>query len=316
MFENILPVTVEPADCMMVSMNLERHPELACGIPAYSVLTLLEIMKRFDAWGLAKLFDHMQSLRELAREAIAVNERNGAPNDYVPSPVLKDQVLSIIIHALHHANNAHLESTYDRVWENGQFAMLQRLGMTWQQLDNELVMLRQCIENDLEKQTFIFIPKEHAKYLYEIDKPWKAIWRAIPGAKGDIFSGVKCYALELPSATVFHFMRVAEFGLRQLAGKLHVKLTHKGKNQPIEYADWEKVITGIKNKIAAARLLQPGPKRQEKLEIYSDAGDHCTFMKDIWRNNISHARKAYKMADAAAVMDRVRDFMRFVAENN
>ena len=51
--------------------------------------------------------------------------------------------------------------------------------------------------------------------------------------------------------------------LRAVAKKFHVRLTHKGKNDPIEFADWEKVINGIKNKISSARALAHGAKRDQ-----------------------------------------------------
>jgi hypothetical protein len=60
-------------------------------------------------------------------------------------------------------------------------------------------------------------------------------------------------------------------------------------------------------------LLPSGPKRQTKLDFYSDAADHGMFMKDIWRNNVSHARRPYHAGEAKVVLDRVRDFMRFLA---
>ena len=56
--------------------------------------------------------------------------------------------------------------------------------------------------------------------------------------------------------------------------------------------------------------MPKGPKRQEKLELLSDAADHCVFMKDIWRNSVSHTRNPYKKSEAIAALDRVRDFMR------
>ena len=71
----------------------------------------------------------------------------------------------------------------------------------------------------------------------------------------------------------------------------------------------------IKNKITRARTAPAGPKKQAKLEFYSDAADHCVFMKDIWRNNVSHSRKPYKPGEAQAVLERVRDFMIFLADN-
>lgn len=39
-------------------------------------------------------------------------------------------------------------------------------------------------------------------------------------------------------------------------------------------------------------------------------------MKDIWRNTVSHTRKAYNQPEALAVMERVKDFMRFLARND
>lgn len=111
-------------------------------------------------------------------------------------------------------------------------------------------------------------------------------------------------------------MRVAEFGLRRIALKLQVKLKDKGQYHPIEYGTWDKVITACKNKITKIRQNPIGPKRQETLEFYSDAGDHCLFMKDVWRNNVSHTRKPYNQPEALAVLERVKDFMKFLARND
>jgi hypothetical protein len=89
-------------------------------------------------------------------------------------------------------------------------------------------------------------------------------------------------------------MRVAEYGLRSLAKRLGVMVTHRGARQRIEDADWDKVITAIKNKIDSIRHLTIGPRRKAQLELYSDAADHCLFMRDIYRNKISHTQKPYK----------------------
>jgi hypothetical protein len=109
-------------------------------------------------------------------------------------------------------------------------------------------------------------------------------------------------------------MRAAERGLRMLARRLHVTLTHSGKAVPIEFADWNKIITGIKNKIADAHKLAPGPKRQAKLETYSSAADHCEYMKEIWRNNVSHTRKPYTEDEAIDALKKVRNFMQFLSK--
>jgi len=126
---------------------------------------------------------------------------------------------------------------------------------------------------------------------------------------------VYCYVLERNTASVFHAMRVAEYGLRFLAKRIRATVSHSGKPQRLEYAEWDKVITAIKNKLDPIRRLPSGPQRQSKLEMFSDAADHCTFMKDIFRNNVSHTRKPYKPSEALGVIERVRDFMIFIAEN-
>ena len=111
-------------------------------------------------------------------------------------------------------------------------------------------------------------------------------------------------------------MRVAEHGLRIIAKKLQIAsaLKHKGHIIPIDHAEWQKVIDAINNKLNKLRLLSAGPKRAAQLEKFSDAGQHCLFMKDIWRNTVSHARKPYNESEAKAALDRVHGFMQFVTK--
>jgi len=55
-------------------------------------------------------------------------------------------------------------------------------------------------------------------------------------------------------------------------------------------------------------------RKSQKIEHYSDAADHCTYMKDIWRNSVSHTRKPYSFTEAVAVFERVRDFMQLLTK--
>jgi hypothetical protein len=240
---------------------------------------------------------------------------DGGRDEKVEEDIIQSRVFPTIIQARHHATEAHLQSTHDRVWDNGPFNMASKVGMTWQELQNELTVLRQCIEADLEKRLFVFIPPKRIELRAEVDKTWEKILTSIPDAQRDIEAGHDAYMCDLNTASVFHMMRVAEHGLRILAKQLRVKLTHKGLFLPIEFADWNTVITAIKNKISAVGNVRVGPKRQAQLERYSDAADHCVFMKDIWRNTVSHARKPYNATEALGVIERVRDFMQFIARD-
>ena len=120
-------------------------------------------------------------------------------------------------------------------------------------------------------------------------------------------------AVELSTAAVFHLMRVSEYGCGDSHERFFVKLTDKRKHQPLEYADWDKVITGINNKIQHVKTsLSKGPVQHGKLNLCSEAAQHCLYMKDIWRNDISHTRQPYSQAEAIVVFERVRDFMQFL----
>jgi hypothetical protein len=39
------------------------------------------------------------------------------------------------------------------------------------------------------------------------------------------------------------------------------------------------------------------------------------YMKDIWRNELSHTRRRYNKAESLAVINRVRDFVQLIASH-
>jgi hypothetical protein len=269
-------------------------------------------MQEFDAWGLAMFLHHLDN----NKIAISQLSELGGRDDKMEPQAIDLYITPILFMALHHATRAQLPSTYDRVWEGGgPFWMASRVGLTYQQAENELTVLRQCIEADLEKRKFAFIEPRPAQLFAAMGETWGDVLSTIPDSKRDVEDAHIALMVELHTATVFHLMRVTEYGLRVLAKKIRVlsALRHKGSIVPIEYADWQKVITALKNKLEAIGKVRLGPKRQAQLEKYSDAADHCVFLKDIWRNTISHARKPYNGTEALAVLERVRDFMLFVA---
>ena len=182
-------------------------------------------------------------------------------------------------------------------------------------LVRELIKIKQLIVMESSKRRLAFIPPPYDKYFEQEKLFGDAVYEQIESARQDLKDAGNCLAASLPTASVFHLMRVAEHGLRKLAKKLRVKLIHSGKSCPIEFADWDKMITAIRNKIAHLRKLSAGTKKQNKLEAYSNAADHCEYMKDIWRNNMAHTRNPYKDAEAVAVLERVRDFMQFLARH-
>jgi hypothetical protein len=178
----------------------------------------------------------------------------------------------------------------------------------------EVRQLRESLFAALSRIKAFRVPPERVEYI-DLPTAWHeaGILPWFPDAIYDIEAAGECLAMDLNTASVFHSMRIAEHGLRWLARKLKVKLTDKGKPMPITHATWDKVITGVKNRIAAARAGSAGVKKQNELARLARAVDQCDYMKDIWRNDVAHARREYNSADAKAALDRVRDFMQSLA---
>lgn len=271
-----------------------------------------EIMQRFDAWGIAILLRQIDENKIFAQKMCDLGSRD----DQIDKELKAQLVEPIITIAAHHAKDLHLQSTKDRVWPNMPFMMAAAVGLTWQQAVNELTVLRQAIEADLEKHIFTFIAPAKAQVIVEPlhDEKWKMVVAKFPQCTDDVWDAHDCYAMGKNTACVFHMMRVAEHGLRGIAKKVRVSLIDKGKRQPIEYATWDKVInSGIKPKLLAAHALPQGPKKTKYLQFYSDVAEQCTYIRDLWRNEVSHTRKSYNDGEALGVLHRVRDFMYTVA---
>ena len=179
----------------------------------------------------------------------------------------------------------------------------------------ELRAMRKGIEVELGKQCFAHISPTNYKYFEQEKLFGDQVYEKFENARQDLKEAGNCLAASLPTASVFHLMRVAEHGLRKLAKKLKVTLTDKGRSCPIEFGDWNKVITAIRKRIEEAHKLSASPKRKATLEAYSSAADHCEYMKNIWRNNMAHTSKPYEDSEAVTVMDRVRDFMIYLGTN-
>lgn len=175
------------------------------------------------------------------------------------------------------------------------------------QIETPLVM--GYFKKALDDNESVLIPKA------PVDIFGETAVKAFPKAELDYEEACKCIVAGRATAAIFHLMRVAEHGLRALSKRLKITVTHSGRPYPLELADWETALTAIKNKIVAIRQLPKGTKKQTQLELYSDAADHCVFMKDIWRNNVSHTRRPYKPSEAQAALERVRDFMDFLGRS-
>lgn len=138
-----------------------------------------------------------------------------------------------------------------------------------------MLAVRDMVRTELESRKFPHIPESQDQYFHKDHRFAGEVYDTFPDARPDIAAAGTAFAMELYTACVFHLMRVAEYGLRELARRLRVRISHKSSLTPLEYADWGTVVSGAKAKITAAGQFPHGPKGQRQLEMYSDAVDHC-----------------------------------------
>jgi hypothetical protein len=131
---------------------------------------------------------------------------------------------------------------------------------------------------------------------------------AFPDAVKDAHSGIRCFILDQWTASVFHFMRVLEHGIRYLAAE--VGLAQDG----MAFENWKNIIDQIEKQIKAMEQLPKSDEKMAKLTYFSEASANFRYFKDAWRNHVSHSRINYDSTDAKRVMDHVLDFMQQLAK--
>ena len=173
-------------------------------------------------------------------------------------------------------------------------------------LAQEIKFLRETIIDGMkERYNLVLRP---GRYQYYENSKWfgDSLHEEFLPASSDMFAAAGCYAIEFPTASVFHSMRIAEYGLRLLARRLKVRI---GKGRHLEYQDWGTVVGALKDRIAILRKKARSPKRASQLQLYSDLADQCAYFNDLWRTEVSHTRRSYKDPEALSVLERTRQFM-------
>jgi hypothetical protein len=187
------------------------------------------------------------------------------------------------------------------------------IGTNYSDFGNELIVLKQSIEDDVQFERFYHYPKELFNAVLRMEADWAATFIAFPSKemKFEVSSGVDCYALGQPTSAIFHFMRAAEFGLRALARERRIRL---GKNKPIEWATWQQILQKLGVAQKAIESWKAGNKKDAALSFYTGAIASLHSFKNEFRNMVMHVRKEYEMEDAAKALRQVRDFTNDISQ--
>jgi hypothetical protein len=175
----------------------------------------------------------------------------------------------------------------------------------------ELRTLREAMEDDANECFFYSYPKAKVHLLQSAKDQWKNTNEKFESARKEILQAVDCFACNHWTASVFHLMRIAEYGLRALARERGV--TFPKARVELEWADWQNLIDGIKTKVELLAKKRRGAKRGAALEFYRGALGSFEGFKDAFRNEVMHSRVSYDEGKALSCLNNVRDFMERLA---
>lgn len=158
------------------------------------------------------------------------------------------------------------------------------------------------LTDELEARKVFMIEVEQSPYL-ESHLFSTAVSERFPNAVHDIDEAAKCYALERPTACVFHLMRVTEYGLQAIGKLVRVK---------DDRANWDIVIKKID-----AELKKEYKDREFKglADFLASISAHMNAVKIAWRNRVMHVEKKHTMEEAREIYDATRGLMRYLSEN-
>lgn len=186
-----------------------------------------------------------------------------------------------------------------------------REGITLREHQERVRAILELIEDEIIHIYFCFIPKEKVVFLVH-PFPFGVVYSKFPSARYDIEQGRFCFAHDLFTASVFHMMRVAEIGTRALIIGLKAK---KHLTKPIELSDWGALHAALQEGLKALRVnSRTTTARKDKYEFYNEAAAHFMYLKEAWRNNVSHTRTEYREHDALAIVTNTEQFMKHLAK--
>lgn len=207
------------------------------------------------------------------------------------------------------ANELDLKTAKHRLMH---FELALRYSMTEADYKSEIKVLRDAIKHDLSERRFYHYPPAKLDVLMKFYPQWKQISEAFPPVREEALSATDCYALDHNTASVFHCMRVAEYGLRALAKERRVRLP---RDKPIDWGQWQEIIREIAKE--AARIgdkAKPGTPKDNALSFYSGAVSDLNAFKDEYRNQVMHVRKTYDEHQALRALVKVHAFMERISE--
>ena len=178
------------------------------------------------------------------------------------------------------------------------------------EIDAKIDSIQVITRDELKSRSSLYVPQDRADYYNNKLICGAVIAEKFPDALPEVIEAGNCYALDRPTACVFHLMRVIPYGMAATAKLLKVKYP-----RDIKLLDWHSIIEPIEKAIREmGRNVTKTPKKNRDMKDFSEIAQHLNFCKDAWRNHVSHSIERYDMPQAKSVMDHVALIMKLVGK--
>jgi hypothetical protein len=171
----------------------------------------------------------------------------------------------------------------------------------------EISGIQDAFQKELKQRKFTFIPPPLVPFFEQDTLFGEKVNAAFPSAQMDIKESGNCLASGLPTAAIFHLMRVAELGLRSIAKKVKAKIPVQ-----IEFATWGQVIEATEKELD--KLKGKSTAKDERRSFYSALVLDIRAFMYLWRNPVMHTRSRYDEHQAQSAFNHVRAFMQRLAD--
>lgn len=117
-----------------------------------------------------------------------------------------------------------------------------------------------------------------------------------PQMSEDISEAGKCLALNRPTSTVFHLMRVMELGVQKFGEKIGVNF--------VSEKNWQNILDESNKAIKAM------DQKSSQTKALAAASANLYNVKIGWRNEVMHPKQTYTEDEAKAIFGSVEIFIR------
>jgi len=172
-----------------------------------------------------------------------------------------------------------------------------------------------AIDDELRKRKFVMLDADESK-LFNSKTAWlNRIAKKLPPVKKDLVLVGNCLAMNFHTAAVFHSIRAAEIGMRELGIKLQAEPKREGQPISIPDATWAELLKAINDRIDSESKLSKAQRNIIKTGIrdFRLLVQHLDILKDT-RNHVMHSHDFYNKSEAKGISDRVKQFLQKLVE--